>query len=181
MNYRAVMSENDDPFAQSQKVDQVWETPPADQIVELTKAHVGAMETMTDDIVWVQAGMHHILLQTVGRKSGNVHKVALPTWNDPDGNRIVVASFAGAKNHPSWFLNLRDREEPKLRIRVQTGEFFSHAQILEGADRQQTWAGLIADRSWYVDYQAKTDREIPLVRFPETEWITQEQVSETLG
>lgn len=168
------MSENDDTSTESsQKVEQVWETPPADEIVELTKAHVGAMETMTDDIVWVQAGMHHILLQTVGRKSGNVHKVALPTWNDPNGNRIVVASFAGAKNHPSWFLNLRDREVANLRIRVQTGEFFSNAEILEGDDRQRTWDGLIADRDWYVKYQAKTDREIPLVRFPETEWITE--------
>lgn len=156
----------------SQKVEQVWETPPADEIVQLTKAHVEAMETMTDDIVWVQAGMHHILLHTVGRKSGNVHKVALPTWNDPDGHRIVVGSFAGAKNHPSWFLNLRDRKEPNLRIRVQAGEFYSNAEILEGEERQRTWDGLVADRDWYTNYQAKTDREIPLIRFPETEWIT---------
>ncbi len=156
---------------ESQKVEQVWETPSADEIVELTKAHVGAMETMTDDIVWVQAGMHHILLQTVGRKSGNVHKVALPIWKDPDGHRIAVASFAGAKNHPSWFLNLRDRTEPRLRIRVQDGEFWSDAEVLEGEERDRIWDLLVADRSWYTDYQAKTERQIPLVRFPETERI----------
>ncbi len=166
------MSDDHEAVGSSQKVEQVWETPAPDEIVELTKAHVQAMETMTDDIVWVQAGMHHILLHTVGRKSGKVHKVALPTWVDPDGHRVVVASFAGAKNHPSWFLNLRDRSEPNLHIRVQTGEFYSNAEILEGDDRQRTWDGLVADRAWYTDYQAKTDRQIPLVRFPETEWIT---------
>ncbi len=159
-------------MTESQKVEQVWETPSADDIVQLTKAHVEAMEMTNDDVVWVQAGMQHLLLQTVGRKSGNVHKVALPTWNDPDGNRIVVGSFAGAKTHPSWFLNLRDRVDPLLRVRVQTGEFLSDAEILAGDDRTRTWDGLVADRAWYTTYQEKTDRQIPLIRFPETEWVS---------
>ena len=53
---------------------------------------------MQGDEVWVQAGMHHVTVQTVGRKSGNAHKIALPIWRDANGHRIVVASFAGAKN-----------------------------------------------------------------------------------
>ena len=88
--------------------------------------------------------------------------------NLPNGHRIVVASFAGATTHPSWFLNLRDRDaNPGVRCRVQDGEFWSVPEILEGDNRAETWARLTADRRWYLDYQAKTDREIPLVRLRE--------------
>ena len=68
------------PESTDQYVDQVWDTPSHEEIVDLTKVHVEAMEMTNDDMVWVQAGMHHVLLTTVGRKSGNQHKVALPIW-----------------------------------------------------------------------------------------------------
>ena len=69
-----------------QHVDQVWDTPSHSEIIELTKAHVEAMEMTNDDLVWVQAGMHHVLLTTIGRKTGKEHKVALPTWKNQDGD-----------------------------------------------------------------------------------------------
>ena len=45
-----------------QKVEMLWETPSLEDIVEITKAHVAAMETSDADEVWQQVGMHHILL-----------------------------------------------------------------------------------------------------------------------
>lgn len=165
---------NDQPQPTDQKVEMLWETPTHEEIIGLTKAHVEAMEMTDDDMVWVQAGMHHVLIETVGRKSGNVHKVALPTWNDPDGHRIVVASFAGHEKHPSWYINLRDRDaNPRIRCRVQTGLFWSDQEILTGGEeRARIWELLCTDRAWYRDYQARTERTIPLVRFPESEPIT---------
>jgi deazaflavin-dependent oxidoreductase (nitroreductase family) len=154
---------------ESQKVEQVWETPSLEEIPVISKMHVEAMESSDDDMVWVQAGMHHVVVRTIGRKSGKEHKVALPTWRDPDGHRIVVASYAGAPQHPSWFLNLRDRDaNPEVLCRVQGGAFWSRPEILDGDDYDRTWAGLVGDRAWYTDYQAKTERRIPLVRLPET-------------
>lgn len=157
---------------ESQRVEQQWETPSLEEIVDLTKSHVAAMEMSDHDMVWVQAGMHHVLLATVGRKSGNTHKVALPTWNDPNGHRIVVASFAGAPAHPSWFLNLCDTDaNPRVRCRVQSGEFWSVPEVPDAAERDELWELLCADRAWYRSYQAKTPRAIQLVRLPETESI----------
>lgn len=152
-----------------QKVVQDWETPPPDEIVAISHGHVDAMESSDDDLIWKPAGMDHVVLRTVGRKSGNEHKVALPTWRDPDGDRIVVASFAGATKHPSWFINLRDTAaNPEVLCRVQDGQFWSTPDVLDGDDYETTWALLVADRAWYADYQAKTERRIPLVRLPET-------------
>lgn len=154
----------------NQKVEQTWETPPADEIVKLSAMHVEAMETMDADEVWVQAGMHHVLLRTVGRKSGKEHKVALPFWLDPEGRRVVVASFAGAKQHPSWYRNLADREaNPEVLCRVQGGtQYWSEAEVLDGDEYDRIWELLNADRAWYQNYQGKTERRIPLVRLVET-------------
>ena len=155
-----------------QYVEQIWETPSRPEIVELTKTHVQAMEMTDDDLVWVQAGMHHVLLTTIGRKSGKEHKVALPTWKDKNGVRVVVASFAGADKSPSWFINLRDREaNPKILCQVQDGKFWSEPEILEGDERNIVWRQLCTDRAWYENYQSRTDRQIPLVRLPETQAI----------
>lgn len=161
------MPERQDP--ESQHVEQVWETPPLEEIPKLSSAHVDAMDSSDDDAVWRQAGMHHVLLRTTGRKSGKEHRVALPTWLDPEGRRVVVASFAGAPQHPEWFLNLRDRSaNPEVLCRVQGKRFWSVPEILAGAEYDRIWSLLTADRAWYETYQAKTERRIPLVRLPET-------------
>jgi deazaflavin-dependent oxidoreductase (nitroreductase family) len=142
--------------------------PSRDEIPGISKQHVAAMESSDADEIWVLAGMHHVVLRTIGRKSGNEHKVALPYWLDPDGARVVVASFSGAPQHPSWYLNLTDREKnPEVLVRVQHGSFWADAQVLDGEDYERTWAGLTADRAYYNDYQTRTDRRIPLVRLVE--------------
>jgi deazaflavin-dependent oxidoreductase (nitroreductase family) len=136
--------------------------------VGISQKHVSMMETSDADNVWVWVGMHHVLLHTIGRRSGNEHKVALPFWRDADGDRIVVASFAGAPKDPAWFLNLADKTvNPQVRVRVQGGLFWADAQILDGADYTATWDALVIDRPHYTDYKTKTDRRIPLVRLRE--------------
>jgi len=157
----------------SQKVEMEWETPSHDEIIEISRGHVAGLEMTDDDAVWCVAGMHHVLLHTIGRKSGNEHKVALPFWRDADGHRIVVGSFAGATRDPSWVLNLRDREaNPRVKVRVQGGMFWSEHQVLDGgSERDVVWEAMLEDRAWYADYQARTDRTIPLVRLAETESI----------
>jgi deazaflavin-dependent oxidoreductase (nitroreductase family) len=151
-----------------QKAEQTWVTPTPEEIVAISHSHVQAMESSDADEIWTFAGMTHIVVHTIGRKSGNEHKVALPTWRDPNGQRVVAGSFAGAKQHPSWFINLRDRTNPEVLCRVQGKQFWSVPEILEGEDYDRTWELFTADRAWYIDYQAKTDRRIPLVRLPET-------------
>ena len=121
------------------------------------------MEQSDADEVWNVAGMHHIVIHTIGRKSGNEHKVALPTWRDPEGHRIVAGSFAGADKHPAWFINLRDRKNPEVLCRVQGAQYWSVPEILEDEDYDRIWPLFTADRDWYDNYQAKTTRKIPVV------------------
>ena len=154
-------------MTQSQR-NEPFEEPPREAIPGISRMHVSAMETSDADAVWVGAGMHQLLLRTIGRKSGKEHKVALPYWYDADGQRVVVASYAGAPQHPAWYLNLADKgANPEVLVRVQGGAFWAEAKILEGDDYQRTWAALVADREYYADYQSRTTRRLPLVRFIE--------------
>ena len=142
--------------------------PPRDQIPGISALHVSAMESSDADEVWIAAGMNHVVLYTTGRRTGAKHKVALPFWRDAEGHRIVVASFAGARNHPAWYFNLADREaNPEVLVRVQGAQYWTEPQILEGDDYQQTWNALATDRPFYNDYRTRTDRQIPLVRLAE--------------
>lgn len=154
---------------ESQKVIQEWETPPLDRIPVISREHVEALESSNEHPDWVQAGMHHVVLRTLGRRTGREHKVAVPIWWDPEGVRLIVASFAGADHHPSWYLNLADRAaNPEVHVQAQTNHYWSVPEILEGGEYERIWALLTEDREWYNDYQAKTPRRIPLVRLPET-------------
>ncbi len=152
----------------NQKIEQFWETPTHEEIIQISHAHVQALENGKEDAVWQQVGMQHIVLATVGRRSGKEHKVALPVWRDTNGHRVVVGSFAGADKEPDWLANLRDTDSnPEVKIQTQTGEYISTPEILEGEERDSLWEQLCEDRAWYNDYQSRTQRVIPLIRFPE--------------
>ncbi|MBV9291051.1 MAG: nitroreductase family deazaflavin-dependent oxidoreductase [Frankiales bacterium] len=158
------------PTRGDQRVDYQFETPTREQIVAISAKHVSMMETSDTDETWIWVGMEHLLLHTVGRKSGNTHKVALPFWRDAGGHRVVVASFGGNPTDPAWFLNLSDTAaNPEVLVRVQGGLFWSTPEILDGDDYDTVWSGIVADRPWYADYVTKSGaRKIPLVRLPET-------------
>jgi len=52
-------------------------------------------------------------------------------------------------------------------VKVQRAAFWAEAQVLEGEDRRRAWAALTADRPFYVDYQTRTSRTLPVVRLVE--------------
>jgi deazaflavin-dependent oxidoreductase (nitroreductase family) len=142
-----------------------FDEPSRDEIPAISRGHVAAMEATDDDAAWVIAGMHHVVLRTIGRRSGNEHKVALPFWADTQGQPIVVGSFSGAPQHPSWYLNLTDRQaNPEVLVRRQGQLYWSKPEILDGDEYATVWAGLTTDRAYYNDYQSRTDRRLPLVR-----------------
>jgi len=77
----------------------------------------------------------------------------------------VVASYAGAPKHPAWYLNLTDRKaNPELLVKTQHEAWWAEAQDLSGDDYRRTWDALVVDRPFYVDYQSRTPRKLPLIR-----------------
>ena len=89
----------------------------------------------------------------------------LPYWQDEEDQKYVVASFSGAPANPAWYVNLADRQaNPEVMVKERADTYWADAQVLDGDDYTRIWAGLTADRPFYNDYQAATERRIPLVR-----------------
>jgi deazaflavin-dependent oxidoreductase (nitroreductase family) len=148
--------------------------PPREEIPAISAAHVAVLESAAGEQFWVAAGMSHLILRTIGRRSGNPHKVALPYWVDPAGERIVVASFAGAPQHPAWYLNLTAREvNAEVLVRERGGSYWAEPDVLEGAEYEHLWTAITVDRPFYVGYTKRTDRRIPLVRLRRTRTATE--------
>jgi deazaflavin-dependent oxidoreductase (nitroreductase family) len=101
-----------------------------------------------------------LLLTTTGRTSGEARTT--PLIHRVDGDRwIIVASKGGAPEHPGWYKNLQ--ADPNAMIEVQAETVPVVATTAEGDEHARLWAAM--NESWpaYDDYQAKTDREIPVV------------------
>lgn len=142
---------------------------PAD-LPPMTRQHVAALEADPDDPGWNLADMPNLILRTIGRKSGNEHKVAMCYWRDEEGVPVVVASFAGSPTHPAWYLNLADRKaNPEVLVRTQRHDYWSVPEIiLDGDAYDELWAKLMRFRPWYAEYKDKTTRKFPLIRLVES-------------
>ena len=101
-----------------------------------------------------------LLLTTTGRKSGKPGILPL-IYDEADGNYIIVASKGGAPAHPAWYLNLQ--AQPECQVQVGAKRFTATASDAQGAQRAALWQQMAAGYPPYNDYQAATDREIPVV------------------
>jgi len=105
-------------------------------------------------------GLSALLLTTRGRKSGELRTT--PLFYLRDGEKlIIVASKAGFPTHPAWYLNLE--AEPKVEVQLGHEKRTMRAETATPEKRARLWPRLCALYPGYQDYQARTDREIPVV------------------
>jgi deazaflavin-dependent oxidoreductase (nitroreductase family) len=101
-----------------------------------------------------------LLLTTIGRKSGR--ELTMPLIFGRSGaDYVVVGSKAGAPTHPAWYLNLQ--AHPEVGVQVKAEKFRARAHTAQGAERARLWPMMVAIYGPYTQYQAKTDRQIPVV------------------
>ncbi|MGE0494509.1 MAG: nitroreductase family deazaflavin-dependent oxidoreductase [Vulcanimicrobiota bacterium] len=106
------------------------------------------------------AGVPNLLLTTVGRKSGIQHTT--PLFYLPDGDRfIVVASYGGNPNDPAWWKNLQKNPQGWVEIGSQRMAVTAHQA--DDELKRKMWPVFVRHYPAYNDYQARTDRVIPLV------------------
>jgi deazaflavin-dependent oxidoreductase (nitroreductase family) len=122
------------------------------KIIEEFRANEGKVGGMFE-------GASLVLLTTKGAKSGaeRVNPVAYLA----DGERlIVIASNAGQDNHPAWYYNLT--ANPDLTVEVGTDKYEATAAEVKGAERDELYARMVAVMPGFAEYEAKTERKIPV-------------------
>jgi proline iminopeptidase len=101
-----------------------------------------------------------LLLATTGRRTGQARTVPL-IYSETEGGFVVVASRAGTPQHPDWYLNLV--ADPNVSIRVGTDVYDATARTASADERGALWQQMAEIYPPYNDYQARTQREIPVV------------------
>ena len=107
-----------------------------------------------------------LLLDTLGRKSGQWRRTVLIYGRDGE-DYLIVGSQGGADKHPLWYLNLA--ANPDVQLRVGPERFPARAETLSAADKARVWPHLVEVFAPYESYQAKTERDIPVVRLHRTD------------
>lgn len=101
-----------------------------------------------------------LLLTTTGRKSGAPRTTPLIYVEDgPD--IVLVASKGGMSRHPLWYRNLE--ASPDVEIQIGAEKRRMRARTASAEEKAALWPRLVAVYRDYDDYQARTDRDIPVV------------------
>ena len=108
-------------------------------------------------------GMDVLFLTTLGRKSGQPRETPVAWFPDGDDAWLIVASAAGAAQHPGWYRNLAARPD-EVWIELADRTLKGTPELLRGREREERWQRIIAAQPRYRRYQDKTDRELPVIR-----------------
>jgi deazaflavin-dependent oxidoreductase (nitroreductase family) len=108
---------------------------------------------------WLR-GAPVMLLTTIGRKSRQLRTTPLLYLEDGP-NVVCVASQGGMSKHPLWFHNLVAC--PDVEVEIGSKKRRMTARQASDAERAVLWPRLVAMYRDFDDYQARTDRKIPVV------------------
>jgi deazaflavin-dependent oxidoreductase (nitroreductase family) len=122
--------------------------------------HVRRYRETGGEVGHIWNGVPALLLTTTGRKTGEQRTTPLIYGRDGDAY-LIVASKGGQPEHPGWYQNLA--KTPEVELQVKDEVFPARARTATAEERERLWQTMTGIWPAYDDYQAKTDREIPVV------------------
>lgn len=123
--------------------------------VELYEGSGGTKGTTLRD-----TGLPVIIVDNIGRKTGALRKTPLMRVMDGE-SYVLVGSKGGAPKNPVWVYNIR--EHPQVEIRDETTvKSMVAREVTDDAERKRLWELCVAAFPPYAEYQARTERPIPL-------------------
>jgi deazaflavin-dependent oxidoreductase (nitroreductase family) len=107
-------------------------------------------------------GRNLVLIHHRGAKSGTERVApARAIRHDPD-SWLVAASKGGAPDNPGWYYNLI--AHPDVQIETpDDGTVAVHAEVLQGAERDEAWERFKEASPGFRDYEERTSRVIPVL------------------
>lgn len=133
-----------------------YEPSPFDPVAEQVRLYeaTGGVEG------WDLEGQPCVILTTRGRKTGKIRKSPVMRV-EHEGTYAVVASMGGAPKHPVWYLNLS--ADPDVVLQDGADVMEMRARTAAGEEKAEWWPRATAVWPPYDEYQASTDRDLPVV------------------
>ena len=123
--------------------------------VELYESSGGTKGTTLRD-----TGLPVVIVTHRGNKTGAIRKIPLMRVKEGD-NYILVGSLGGAPKDPVWVHNLRADQHIELRDETIVRPMRVR-DVKDAVERARLWTLAVAAYPPYADYQARTERQIPV-------------------
>jgi deazaflavin-dependent oxidoreductase (nitroreductase family) len=107
------------------------------------------------------AGAPLLLLHTVGARSGKERINPMMYQDLGDGRVAVFASKAGEPTHPDWYHNLVANPDVTAEVGREIRRF--RARTATADEREPIWSKQKQEYPGFAGYEARTDRQIPVV------------------
>jgi deazaflavin-dependent oxidoreductase (nitroreductase family) len=104
-------------------------------------------------------GQPVVIVTTRGNKTGKIRKMALMRV-EHDGEYALIGSMGGAPQHPVWVHNLR--ADPKVVVQDGPEPIEMTVREVDGPERIEWWERAVEAYPPYAEYQARTERVIPV-------------------
>jgi deazaflavin-dependent oxidoreductase (nitroreductase family) len=105
-------------------------------------------------------GVPMLILHSTGAKTGEPRVIPLMYRQEGD-DLVIFASKAGAPTNPDWLHNLRAHPEVSVEVGTDTKKVV--AREAQGEERERIWESHKEQFPGFAEYEAKTDRVIPVV------------------
>jgi len=105
-------------------------------------------------------GAPFLIITATGAKSGKMRSVPL-TYIEVDQRIVIIASMGGAKFNPPWYHNLL--ANPEVQVERDGNSYLAEAVVTKGDDRNHLFKQACEAQPTFAEYQARTDRVIPVV------------------
>lgn len=105
------------------------------------------------------AGREVMLVTMTGAKSGK--EITIPLMYVPYKEGVIlVGSLGGAPKDPLWVKSVR--ANPDIVVQYKAKKMQLRARQADDAEKAEVWPICVEHYAEYADYQARTDRNIPV-------------------
>ena len=108
----------------------------------------------------LDSGLPCIIVTHVGNKTGGIRKIPLMRVK-VDNSYVLIGSMGGQPKNPVWVYNLRANPDVEIRDKHEVTKM-KVREVSDDAERQSLWDASVEAYPPYEEYQAKTDRVIPV-------------------
>lgn len=101
-----------------------------------------------------------LVLHTTGARSG-LERLTPLVYRKEDDRVFVFATKGGGDSHPDWYHNLK--ANPAVSVEIGAGTASATAEEIAGDERDAVYARQAAAIQNFAEYEAATDRTIPVI------------------
>jgi deazaflavin-dependent oxidoreductase (nitroreductase family) len=123
-----------------------------DKVIEELRANRGTVPSM--------GGATLLILHTTGAKTGQ-ERLSPLLYRERGDDLVIFASYAGAPVNPAWFHNLVAHPDVTVEVAGETRAV--RARVAGPQERDELWEWNKQDYDTFAEYEAKTERTIPVV------------------